>query len=172
MYPKAPTFTMKIITARAMGKTIFLIAFLHSFVNSGIVKHENIFIFCPTFNEQDHRRSSVFNVRNFKYLNEEHPKGKLLVFDDMQLEIKGNQLVETLFIRGRHNKTGIIQCERFTQATAYIENANIDFFVLIPPFNESTAQQYHYKFMPTSTTKNIWKLGLLAEEKACEEDNP
>ena len=24
----------------------------------------------------------------------------LLVFDDMQLEIKGNQLVETLFIRG------------------------------------------------------------------------
>ena len=64
----------------------------------------------------------------------------LLVFDDMQLEIKGNQLVETLFIRGWSNKTGIIQCEQFTQATAHIQKANTDFFVLIPPFNESTAQ--------------------------------
>ena len=91
MYLKAPTFTMKIITARAMGKTIFLIAFLHSFVNRGIVKHENIYFFCPTFNEQDQWRSSGFNARNFKYSNEEHAKGKVLVFDDMQLEIKGNK---------------------------------------------------------------------------------
>ena len=26
--------------------------------------------------------------------------------------------------------------------------------------------------MPTLTAKSIWKLGLLAEEKACKEDNP
>ena len=164
MYPKAPTFTMKIIAARAMGKTIFLIAFLHSLVNRGIVKHKNIYIFRPTFNEQNQWRSCGFNARNFKYLNEKYSKGKLLVFDDMQLEIKGNQLVETLFIRGRHNKTGIIQCERFTQATAHIENANTDLFVLIPPFNASTARYYHETFMPTLTAKGIWKLGLLAEE--------
>ena len=89
----------------------------------------------------------------------------------MQLEIKENQLVETLFIRGRHNKTGIIQCEQFTQATARIQNANTDFFVLIPPFNASTGRYYHEAFMPTLTAKGIWKLGLLAEEKVSKEDN-
>ena len=95
----------------------------------------------------------------------------MLVFDDMQLEIKENQLVETLFIRGRHNKTGIIQCEQFTQATARIQNANTDFFVLIPPFNASTGRYYHEESMPTLTAKGIWKLGLLAEEKVSKEDN-
>ena len=61
----------------------------------------------------------------------------------MQLDTKGNKLVETLFIRSRHNKTGIIQCEQFTQVTAPTEKATTDFFVLISPFNESTAQYYH-----------------------------
>ena len=100
MYPKSPTFTMKIIAARGMGKTIFLITFLHSLINRGMVKHENIYIFCPTFNEQDQWRLSGFIARNFSYLNEEYAKGKFIVFDDMQLDTKGNKLVETLFIRG------------------------------------------------------------------------
>ena len=58
----------------------------------------------------------------------------------MQLDTKGNKLVGTLFIRGRHNKTGIIQCEQFTQGTVHTEKANTDFFVVIPPFHESIAQ--------------------------------
>ena len=93
MYPKTPIFTMKIIAARVMGKTILLIAFLRSLVNRGTVKHEDIYIFCPTFDNQDQWRSSGFNTRNFSYLNEEYAKGKLLVFDDMQLDTKEiNQL--------------------------------------------------------------------------------
>ena len=88
MYPKTRTFNMKIIAARVIGKAIFLITFLHSIVNRGIARHENIYIFCPTFNKQDQRRSSGFIARNFKYLNEEYSKGKLLVFDDMQLDTK------------------------------------------------------------------------------------
>ena len=107
-----------------------------------------------------------------KYLNEECFKGKLLVFDDMQLDTKGSKLVETLFIGGRHNKTGTTQFEQFTQATAHIEKVYTDFFVLIPPFNKSTAQYYHERFMPTLRAKFICKLGLLAEEKAGKEDNP
>ena len=79
--------------------------------------------------------------RNFKYLNEEekYAKKKLLVFDDMKLDTKRNKLMETLLIRGRHNKTGIIQCEQFTQTSAHIEKGNTGFFVLIPPFNESNS---------------------------------
>ena len=113
MYPKSPTFTLKVIASRGMSKTLFFTVFLHSLVNSGIVKHENVQIFCPTFNEQDQWRSSGFTTRNFSYLNEEYTKGKLWVFDGMQLDTKANKLVERLFIRGKH-KTGIIQCEQFT----------------------------------------------------------
>ena len=54
----------------------------------------------------------------------------------MQLDTKGNKLIET-FIRGGHNKTGIIQCEQFTQTTVNIEKANTDFLVLILPFNDT-----------------------------------
>ena len=46
---------------------------------------KNIFIFSHTVNEQDQWRSSSFMERNFNYLNEEYTKGKVLVFDDMQL---------------------------------------------------------------------------------------
>ena len=60
----------------------------------------------------------------------------------MQLDTKGNKLIETLYIRGRHNKTGIIQREQFTQATAQIEKSSTDFFVLVPPFAESSAHYY------------------------------
>ena len=89
----------------------------------------------------------------------------------MQLETKGNKLIETLLIRGRHNKTRIKQCEQFTQTTAHIEKANTGFFVLISSFNESTAQYYHERFMQTLAARIIWKLGLLAEEKEIKEDN-
>ena len=109
--------------------------------------------------------------RNFKYLNEKYVKGKLLVFDDMQLDTKGNKLIETLLIRGRHNKTRIKQCEQFTQTSAHIEKANTGLFVLISPFNESAAQYYHERFMQKLAARIIWELGLLAEEKQIKEDN-
>ena len=70
MYSKTPTFRMKIIAARGMGKKIFLVAFLHSLVNRGIVKHEDIYIwFDPTFYNQDQCRLSRFIARNFKMKN-------------------------------------------------------------------------------------------------------
>ena len=57
----------------------------------------------------------------------------------MQLNTKGYKLVETLFIRGRHNITGIIQCGQFIQWKVHIKKSKKDFFVLIAQFNESTA---------------------------------
>ena len=53
IYPKSPTFTIKIIALRGMGETIFFIAFLHSLFNRGAVKDEDIYMFCPRFNKQD-----------------------------------------------------------------------------------------------------------------------
>ena len=60
-------------------------------------------------------------MRNFSFLNEEYAKGKLLVFDDTQIDTKRIKLTEIFCVRGRHNRTGIIQCEQFSQATAQIE---------------------------------------------------
>ena len=125
-----------------------------------------IYIFCPAFDDQEQWRTSGFNRRNFSHLTEKYSKGKLLVFDDRQLDTKRNKLIEKFYLRGRHNKNGIIQCEQFTQATSHLEKTNTDYFVLISPFSEYTAQYYHEKVIPTLSTKNIWKLGLLADEKS------
>ena len=46
----------------------------------------------------------------------------------MQLNTKGYKLVETLFIRGRHNITGIIQCGQFIQSKVHIKKSKKDFF--------------------------------------------
>ena len=162
MYPKSSILSMKIIGSRGMGKTIFLIAFLHSLINRGMENHKYIYIFCPTFDNQDQWRSSEFIGTSFSCLNE----GKLLVFGDIESDTKGNKLIETLYVRGRHNKTGIIECEQFTQATGHIEKGNTDLFVVKPPFDESRAQYYHQKVMLTLTAKCILKLGLLTGEKA------
>ena len=59
MYPKSRTFTMKIIAVRGMGKTIFLIAFLHSFINRGVVKDEDVYIFWPT--KKKHEKKIIQN---------------------------------------------------------------------------------------------------------------
>lgn len=53
-------FTLKYIGARGMGKTIFVIAFLHSLFLKGIIKYEDVLVFCPTFNQQEQWIKSGF----------------------------------------------------------------------------------------------------------------
>ena len=96
----------------------------------------------------------------------------MLVFDDMQNDLKKNSIIQDLFMKGRHNKTGIIQCEQYTENTAAtIEKANTDYFVLIPPFPQSTATYYHEKFMPNLLPRNIEKVGNLCLDYELRENN-
>lgn len=76
-----------------------------------------------------------------------------------------------MLIKGRHNKTGIIQCQQYTQNTATIEKANTDYFVLIPPFSQSTTVYYHEKFIPNLSPKNIEKVGNLCLDYALKKNN-
>ena len=64
-------------------------------------------------------------------------------------------MIESFIIRGRDNLTWVIQYKQFTQATAHVEKANTDYFVLVPPFSEYTAQYYQEKFIPDLSAKNI-----------------
>ena len=64
-------------------------------------------------------------------------------------------MIESFIIRGRDNLTWVIQYEQFTQDIAHVEKANTDYFVLVPPFSEYTAQYYHEKFMLDLPAKNI-----------------
>ena len=139
IYPRSHVFTMKIIGARGMGKTICPITFLHSLIFEGIIKYEDVIVFCPTSDHQEQWKSSGFQRRNFVHMREEYALNKLLVFEDMQLDTKGNKLIQTLYRRGRHDKTGIIQCEQFTPDTAHLKKANTDYFVLVPTFSEYAA---------------------------------
>ena len=52
IYPSSHVFPMKIIGARGTGKTIFLIALLHSLVFERIIKYEDVLVFYPTFNQR------------------------------------------------------------------------------------------------------------------------
>ena len=159
---------MKIIASRGSGKTTFLIAFLNSLISKNIVKHEYIYIY---IDYQTIWITSGFQCRNNDYLTKEHAHNKLLVFDDAQNDLKKNPIIQDLFIKGRHNKTGIIQCEQYTQNTATIRNANTDYFVLIPPFSQSTATYYHEKFILNLSPKNIEKVGNLWLDYESRENN-
>ena len=110
-------------------------------------------------------------MRNFNHLRECLPYGKLLVFDDIQLDTK-KKMAESFFIRGRHNRIGVIPCEQFTQDTAHIEKENTDYFVLVPPFSEYTAEHYHKTFIPDLSAKNIVKIRKTALLRSEVEKNP
>ena len=99
--------------------------------------------------------NSSFQQKNFNYLREDNVHNKLLVFDDMQTDLKRNELIENFFIRSRHPKIGIIQCEQFTQDIKHLEKANTDYIVLIPPFNISSAIYYGEKFILLSVNAII-----------------
>lgn len=172
IYPTNHCFTMRNIASRGSGKTTFLIAFLWSLVYNKIIKEKDIYIFCSTFQDQYIWKDSGFQERNIEHLTKEYAENKLLVFDDMQNLLKQkNPLIEDLFIKGRHNKTGIIQCEQYTQSTPLIKKANTDFIVLIAPFNESSAPYYHEKFIPSLSSKKIIELGNLCLDYQEEENN-
>ena len=144
IYPRIHIFTMKIIGSRGRGKAIFLITFLHSLVNEKIIGYNDIYIFCPTFNEQKQQINSPFQEKNFNYLREDNLHNKLLVSDDTQTDLKENKLIENFFVRGRHPKIGITQCEQFPQDTKNLKKANTDYIVVIAPFNISSATYYSH----------------------------
>ena len=81
-------------------------------------------------------------------------------------------MIEGVFIRGRHNRIGVIQCEQFTQDTVHIKKENTDYFVLVPPFSEYAAQYYHEKFIPDLSAKNIVKIRKTALIRSEVEKNP
>ena len=68
----------------------------------------------------------------------------MLVSDDMQTDLKENKLIENFFVRGRHPKIGITQCEQFPQDTKILKKANTDYIVVIAPFNISSATYYSH----------------------------
>ena len=74
---------------------------------------------------------------------------------------KNGNLITELFIKGKHNNTGVIHWEQYTQATPSIEKANSDFFTLIPPFGIFFANYYHEKFIPYLSPNEIVRLGGL-----------
>ena len=60
-------------------------------------------------------------------------------------------MIEGFFIRGRHNRIGVIQCEQFTQDTAHIKKEN---------------------FVPDLSAKNIVKIRKTALIRSEVERNP
>ena len=160
IYPTSHVFTMKIISTRRMGKKMFLVAFLNSLSQEKIIKRSDIMIFCPTYNNQPQWTKSSFEQKEFRYRKEEPAANKLLVFDDMQTNLKRNKLIADIFTRGRHKRIGIIQWGQLNQDAAYLEKVNIDYVVSVPSFTEYAAQYYHEKFMSLLPARKIVKLGV------------
>ena len=159
IYARTHIFTMKTIRSKGRGETVFLIIFLHSLVNEKIIGYNDIYIFCSTFDKNKQWMNSPFQQKNFNYLREDNVHNKLLVFDEMQTHLKGNKLIENLFVRGRHRKIGIIQCEQFNQDTKHLEKENTDCIVLVPPFDISSARYYGEIFLSHLSVNAIINLG-------------
>ena len=55
---------------------------------------------------------NTFEVKNInKLIINEVTQNKLLVFDDMLIDLKKDQRIAEIFTRGRHNRIRIIECE-------------------------------------------------------------
>lgn len=114
MYPKSHVFTMKIIGKRGLGKTTPLIGSLKSLIANQMIDHENIWILCPKFDKQSQWTDTVFEPKNMEHLRiNEQSQNKLLVSDDMQMNLKKNNKISEIFTRGSPYKIEIMKCEQF-----------------------------------------------------------
>ena len=84
---------MKIIGKRGSGKTTFLVHFLQLLIRKGIIKHENIWIFCPIYPNQQIWHNLSIQPNNTTHLSlNETTYNKLFVFDDLQGDLKKKKL--------------------------------------------------------------------------------
>ena len=86
------------------------------------------------------------------------PKNTLIIFDDVQVEARGNEEVAKIFTKGRHKILGIIQCEQHTQSTSTLEKNNTNYAVFVPPFNYSSCEYFKEKFFGNMSAESILKL--------------
>ena len=127
---------MKRIGKRGSGKTMFLLAFVSSLIENKIITYDQFWVYCPTYEMQSCGNKTLFAVKNMiDLVINEITQNKLLVFDYMQFDLKKSRRTAEIFTKGRHNRIGIIKCEKFTQDISRIEKANSGYIVLIPLFS-------------------------------------
>lgn len=93
---------MKTIAIRSSGKSTFFSGVILSLVNNHIIKYTEIWIFCPKFNNQSQWSDALFKPKNKEHLRiDEQLENKLIDFDDIQTELKRNNVIYWDFYKGK-----------------------------------------------------------------------
>ena len=139
------------------GKTTFLSAFLE-FLIRYIVDIENIYLLSPTSNhiEWDRVRNNIKNINNINEIVDSN--NSVIVYDDMQIQLKGNKILTDMISNKRHRNLGIIQCEQYTQITDLVQKVNADYFVLIGTFTLCDCQYFVEKLLSSITAEILSKV--------------
>ena len=125
---------MKIIGETGSGKTTFVSTFLE-FLIDYIDNIVNIYLLSPTFNQigWDRMRKNIKHINDINNIVD--IINSIIVWDDVQVQFKGNKVITEKILNKRHRNVGIIQCEQYTQIIGLIQKMNADYFILLETFS-------------------------------------
>ena len=129
LIPKSLGWSIKVIGKTGSGKTTFVSAFLE-FLIDYIDSIENIYLLSSTANQTglDRVRNNIKPINDISEIVDVN--NSITVCDDMQVQLKGNEIITEMILNKRHGNLGITQCEQYTQITDLVQKINSDYFVL------------------------------------------
>ena len=155
--PKSLGWSIKVIGKTGSSKTTFVSAF-SEFLIDYLDSIENIYLLPPTANQigWDRVRNNIKQINDISEIVDVN--NSIIVCDDMQVQLKGNEIITEMILNKRHRNLGIIQCEQYTQITDLVQKINADYFVLIGTFTLGDCQYFVETFLSSITAEILFKI--------------
>ena len=157
LIPKSLGWSIKVIGKTGSGKTTFVSAFLE-FLIDYIDSIENIYLLPSTANQigLDRVRNNIKQINDISEIVDVN--NSIIVCDDMQVQLKGNEIITEMILNKRHRNLGITQCEQYTQITDLVQKINSDYFVLRWTFTLGDCQYFVEKFLSSITAEILFTI--------------
>ena len=128
LVPNSLGYSMKVTGKIGSGKATFVSAFIGFLINyiEGVTC---ICLLLPTSDQNGwHKiRKNIIRVNNFTEIID--ASNCIIVYDDMQVQIKGNKILIEMVLNKRHRNSEIMQCQKYTQTKDLVQKINSHYFI-------------------------------------------
>ena len=146
LVPNSLGYSMNVTGKIGSGKATFVSAFIEFLINY-IESVTCICLLFPTsdLNGWDKIRKNIIFVNNFSEIID--ASNCIIVYDDMQVQLKGNKILIEMVLNKSYRNSEIMQCEQDTQIKDLVQKIKSNYFVLTGTFTLGDCQYFVEKIL-------------------------